>query len=950
MLELRNINKNYSVDGKPFPALKNISLAFADSGFTAILGPSGCGKTTLLNIIGGLDHYTSGDLIIDGKSTKDFKDSEWDAYRNERVGFVFQTYNLIPHMNVINNVEVSLMLNGVSRAERIKRAYEALSKVGLADVAKKKPNQLSGGQMQRVAIARALVNNPRIILADEPTGALDSVTSVQVMELLKESSKDHCVIMVTHNQELANRYAKRIITMKDGIIITDSAPLPVGQKAVLGKEINKKTSMSFMTAFKSSLQNIQTKKTRTILTAVASSFGIIGVALVLALSNGFTSYVDNVEGSVASAVPISVTPTVYDYTTNAVDSGFSEYTTDDDVYVYDTSSSSYVAHRNNYNQTYFDYIDKLVDKGWARSVMYNRINLSFNLLTKDGDTDTIKQVSQYSSAGLSGSILSSVASLPATVFHELYGEEQGLSSMYDVIYGKFPTAANEVVLITDRYNRVELSTLKSLGIVSSSSTVTNGTPVSFSSIVYDGEGDTDYKGYKAYLNSDWYQVADAAGNSTVKTEAVTNWDVNISSVTDDSKTYLQASTNTQYRGTKTIHYFERPSDVAQIYDDDATYNPIDLKIVGVLRPSQSSYINLMPSSIGYLASLKDEFTTDVAEGGKGYELAKYSSDDYYIGDDGISALNTALAQIDTSDASSATISQSTLQSLFSSVYTFRYIYAYTGTSPGTMSYSSYLVNCRNVGGDFREGEVTLPATPSSSDDSSVWSDYIQYWVEKLMYPGFYNGTYDDDNTWAAVDFMAYYSSYSLVSSVLIFPASLTTKASLLAYLNAYNDGLEDSETIVYTDIMGTFTDSLGIMINVISAVLIVFASISLVVSSVMTGIITYISVIERTKEIGILRACGARKKDVSRLFEAECVIIGFAAGMIGIIVTLVACVPVNYIIDHLYPGNNLSSIAQLNPLHAVILVVLAVVLALVSGFIPARMAAKKDPVTALRTE
>src|SRR5574344_1108839 len=371
-IALLNIQKDYFVDGKPFKALKGISLAFPDKGFVAILGPSGCGKTTLLNIIGGLDHYTDGDLLIDGKSTKQFSDREWDGYRNERIGFVFQSYNLIPHENILQNVEVSLLLNGVSKRERNERAMAALKSVGLEESAKKRPNQLSGGQMQRVALARAVVNNPKIILADEPTGALDSGTSLQVMEMLRDIAQDRLVIMVTHNRDLADQFAERIIEMKDGVITKDTAPLSVDNIVPSGKEISKKTAMSFMTALRSSFLNIGTKKARTILTAVASSIGIIGVALVLAVSNGFTNYVDNVEGSVASSVPITISPVDYSYL--PADSGnYTEYPDDNKVHVYDTSNSAYVVHRNNYSHDCFNYVQKTVDTGWARSIMFNRI-------------------------------------------------------------------------------------------------------------------------------------------------------------------------------------------------------------------------------------------------------------------------------------------------------------------------------------------------------------------------------------------------------------------------------------------------------------------------------------------------------------------------------------------------------------------------------------------------
>jgi putative ABC transport system permease protein len=973
-LALSHIKKDYFVDDKPFTALKDITLAFPSRGFVAILGPSGCGKTTLLNIIGGLDHYTSGDLLIEGKSTKEFTDREWDGYRNERVGFVFQSYNLIPHENVLQNVEVSLLLNGVSKQERTERALVALKSVGLEESAKKRPNQLSGGQMQRIALARAVINNPKIVLADEPTGALDSGTSLQVMEMLKEIAQDRLVIMVTHNRDLADQFAERIIEMKDGVIVKDSAPLKVDNLTPTGKEISKKTAMSFMTALRSSFLSIGTKKARTILTAVASSIGIIGVALVLAVSNGFTNYVDNVEGSVASSVPITISPVDYSYL--PADSGnFVEYPSDDKIHVYDTSSSAYVVHRNNYTQDYFNYVQKTVDKGWARSIMFNRIGLNFHLLTQDGSLvddagkPSIKTVEQYSTVNSTSGAVGSATGLPSTIFHELYGEEKGLSSMYDVIYGKFPQKANEIVLITDRYNRIEFSTLQRLHIIDSTMTATAGITYNFADLVYDGDGDTAYKTYKAYRQSDYYQMKDSAGNDTVKSKDYWAWNIKNITIPATAKTVDDIQIDAT-AVKKTIHYYEQKTSNTDIYANDATYNPIDLKIVGVLRPSQSSYISLMPSSIGYLSSLKDTLVKDTESGQPGEKIAQYAADNYYINnhdenakdastndmnpEDGIVALKKQLAasvSAITGSNTASSLSESTISSLLTSAYTFRFFSLWdNASSPYLTNFSSFLTLNRYVGGDFKEAEISgIPDTPSTaySADDATWARFMAFWRGQLMDPNFYNqGTAD----WNAIDFLAYFNGYALVSSVLIFPASLTTKDALHAYLDDYNTNKNKEDQILYSDIMSTFTSSLGILIQVISVVLIVFAAISLVVSSVMTGIITYVSVVERTKEIGILRACGARKKDVGRLFEAECTIIGFSAGLIGVAFTYLACIPINLILDHQFPGNNLTNIASLNPWHALILVALGVLLALISGLIPSRIAAKKDPVVALRTE
>lgn len=953
MLQLVHITKDYFVDKVPFTALKDITLTFPDKGLVAILGPSGCGKTTLLNIIGGLDHYTSGDLLIDGKSTKEFSDREWDGYRNERVGFVFQSYNLIPHENVIQNVEVSLMLNGVGKKEREARALAALESVGLKDEAKKRPNQLSGGQMQRVALARALINNPKIVLADEPTGALDSKTSVQVLDLFKEVAKDRLVIMVTHNRELAMRYASRIIEMSDGLVMKDSDPLTAPEKP-LGREIAKKTAMSFLTALKTSFNSILTKKGRTILTAVASSIGIIGVALVLAVSNGFTNYVDKVEGSVASIVPVSIAPAVYDYTSAMSATGFTEYPTDKNVYIYDTSSLAVLAHRNKYDMNYVNNVlYPLVNEGLARSVMVNRRGLSFNVLTSAGldeTNDDYMTVSQYSSAGSVGSLLSSVSYLPATVMHELYGEEKGLSSMYDVIDGRFPTSPNEIVLITDRYNRVEQSTLKAIGIIN------DNTPDETKTISFS---DFYGKTYRAYASSDFYQATAA---TTTKDDVYTNVSIKLNpSAASGSRITVSGTT-----ASKTFGCYSRCDYSSAAYKTlyNSTTPHKDLKIVGVLRPSKDSYINLMPSSLGYLASLKESFVEDTTN--KCADMGFLARNNWYLASGNVDTFQKALNSLydlivtvrdsTSTDATSLGIDTASIEAVAKS---FSYLYfnatssdITAGKGPGYASYSSFLYNNRMIGSDFMESSVADMVERLTSTDKDKREEAETEFENIITAPAFFMPHSATSTDFNIQDFIAYFESYSLIDSILIFPQSLTTKSTMLQKMKDYNNGKAKEDQIIYSDVMSQFTDNLGIMIQVISTVLIVFASISLVVSSIMMAIITYVSVVERTKEIGILRACGARKKDVGRLFEAECVIIGFVAGAFGVAFAYLVCVPVNSVIEHLYSqyDANLSGIASLNPLHAVFLVLLSVVLALISGFIPSRIAAKKDPVVALRTE
>ncbi len=947
LLELVSVKKDYLVDSLAYPALLGIDIKFPHTGFVSVLGPSGCGKTTLLNIVGGLDKPTSGELIVEGKSTKDFKSADWDAYRNARVGFVFQSYNLIGHLSVLDNVETALVLSGEKAEKRKEKALNALRQVGLEDVVKKQPNQLSGGQMQRVAIARALANDPQIILADEPTGALDSKTSVQVMEILKDLSKNHLVIMVTHNEKLAKKYSDRIISMKDGLIVSDEPSLIIDEQIDVPEKIAKKTSMGPWTAIKHSLKNISSKKGRTTITAIACSFGIIGVALVMAASNGLNSYIANVETSVASTVPIVVSPSVYDYSSANDGVSWTRFPDEENIYVYDNSSSSYLIHRNAYDRQYFDYIDQAVEDGLASSVLYNRQYFRFNVITKSGNTDQYQLVEQYNSAGYTGSVVSSATGLPATVFHELYGEEESLSSLYTTIYGRFPEAADEIVLVTDKYNRIELSTLEELGIVSESEHPSNQDTISFSELVYDYEGDAEYKEYKAYRTSDFFQLDDP---NTVRHEYKVSNAVDITSVTpvDAGGNPVSSIANADHikldgeEKEKTFYYYETPyrsgsslsSDLESVFENDAAYNPISLKIVGVLRPTEESIINLMPASLAYTKELSDILAADIEEGGAGYPIASLAKTNYWMSPSDFQALQTTLSMSFSSWEEYDIVS--TFSDLLNECYTYLYPWAYLGTIAGsTSSPSNYMSYCRMVGGDFGGSETKIDT-----------SDYISL-LSQFLEPGFFNGTQEDYNF---IDLVAFSNGGSLITSILIFPVSISEKDELLAYLDAYNQGKADVDQIVYTDVMSTVTDTLAIVTTVVPSVLVVFASVSLVVSSVLTSIITYVSVLERSKEIGILRACGARKIDIARLFESECFLIGIISGLIGIFMAWICCFPINMVLDSLFPDYNLSSIASLNPWICIALVAVSVVLALLSGLIPAIAAAKKDPVEVLRSQ
>ncbi len=964
-IELSNVHKNYRLNKRLYPAVRGVYLKLPSKGFVAILGPSGSGKTTLLNLIGGLDHYDEGDILIDGLSTKDFKDSDWDNYRNKRVGFVFQNYDLIPHYSVLRNVELPLSLAGVKKKERRQKAKELLEKVGLGEYISKKPKQLSGGQQQRVAIARALVNDPDLILADEPTGALDSKTSSDVLNLLKEFGSDKLIVMVTHNEELANAYASRIIRMRDGLIEKDSSigiagPIKKKEGQPVSIKSKKKTSMSLLSALSSSFSSILTKKGRNIITAIACSFGIIGVALVAGTTNGFQNYVHNVETSVGSSVPLTISPTTYATKANNTETynTSKEFPNDNTLHVYDTSSSTYVAHKNVFSKEYLDYIDRLTGDetcsayGSAMSILKNRNNLDFHFLTEKGHTGTIMKVSQYSSAGSLGSMLSNYANIPGTIIHEMYGDEESMKEYYNVIDGRFPKKSNEMVLIVDRYNRVDFSTLAKLGIVSSDSF--SDLPeaekaINFDDIIYSGEGDSLYKEYKCYRNSDWYDISH---KNTWQWDAWQDVHLDASSFDPEDPSTFSSLKFVGTEGKSSMSIYPTPSDISAYYQED-THNEITCHIVGVLRPTEQSYLTLMPTSLAYLSSLKDEMVADY-EAGAGKEIAEAqrnnwtiplqkNSEGEYLSSDGLRRMNESLQSVLSSLASSS--SNVTMESLVSTSSSLlfegaiNYLDVYGASSDDSHNVRSYYASTspysflswnREAGGTFKDIQL-----------SSI-SDLLALYLGD----GFFTRAGSPNIT----DVVAYMNSYSLITSILIFPSSLTAKPALKAYLDSWNNGKTDVDMIYYTDFMSEISEEIGTLISVITVVLTIFASISLLVSSVMTAIIAYVSVVERRSEIGVLRACGARKRDVGRLFEAECALIGIASGLLGVTVTYLAAMPINSIVNDNFPTANLRSIVSLAPWQAALLLLLAVALSLLSGLIPSRMAAKKDPVECLRSE
>lgn len=773
MLEIKHIKKSYKTGDFVQKALNDVSIQFRQNEFVAILGPSGSGKTTLLNVLGGLDHYDSGDLIINGKSTKNFKAADWDAYRNNSVGFIFQSYNLIGHISIQDNVEMALTLSNVKKKERRKRAREALKSVGLLEHAHKRPNQLSGGQMQRVAIARSLVNNPDIILADEPTGALDSNTSKQIMDLIQKIASDKLVIMVTHNQDLAYQYATRVIEVKDGKVVSDSNPLTKEEQEEEQYKL-KKTKMSFVEALYLSFNNIMTKKGRTLITAFASSIGIIGIALILSLSNGFDLQIDKFERGILSAMPIMISKQSMDLDEESLVQLTGEeqekYPDKQTVIPKDNALESLV-HQNKINDDYIDYIEN-IPSDLVYGVSYTKMT-ALNVLTERDGKVSVADTQDISFSALPKSLDENTPNA-------------AMEAYYDILAGTLPQKKEDIVLIVDASNRVNTEILQLLGFDTMDE-------IPFDEIIG--------KTIKVALNDDFY--------------------------------------------VKMGDYFVRNPDLQSVYD-----NSITLTVSGILRMKEDFPSYVASASLCYTDELLDEVT----------------------------AANNESEIVKAQQASDVNI--------------------LTG----------------------------MPFSDSTSNPSSSSSAGMTMTKDTVL------GYLGADQT----PYMIY-----------LFPKDFESKDELLEYLDAYNDDKEDDDKVIYMDQAELISSMSSSIMSAVTIVLIAFSSISLIVSSIMIGIITYISVLERTKEIGILRALGARKKDISRVFNAETFIIGITSGLIGIGIALILTIPANQIIYNL---TELENVAILNPLHALILILVSMTLTMIGGFIPARIAAKKDPVEALRTE
>ena len=951
MLKLQQIVKDYQAGDTTVHALRGVSLQFRENEFVAILGHSGCGKTTLLNIIGGLDQYTSGDLVINGKSTKDFSDADWDSYRNHSIGFVFQSYNLIPHQTVLSNVELALTLSGVSKSERRERAKKALESVGLGDQMGKKPNQMSGGQMQRVAIARALVNDPDILLADEPTGALDSETSVQVMEILKKISKDRLIIMVTHNPELAETYASRIVRLKDGEIVDDSAPYAGGTEkpAAQGKE--KKPSMGFGTALSLSLNNLMTKKGRTFLTAFAGSIGIIGIALILSLSNGIQTYIDRVQEDTLSSYPLTIEAESMDMSSmvssmmgvHAQDEGDGEQHDLDAVYsnniMYDMMSSFASAETQTNNlkdfKTYLEGDDEL--SSHISSISYD-YDLGMSIYAKDTDGKVFKsdvtELLQTCMSELYGGDYSSYFERFGSAYSAMETWEQMLPpqdsesgelvgdllhEQYDLIYGSWPQNYDEVMLIVNKDNEISDLVIYSLGlsaqdeVVESMQHMLDGSEFDSKDIQSWSYEDLCNMSFKIVLPAERYQYDSASGTYT---------DV---STTDTGLDFLYNS------------------------DDVGTR----VKIVGILRPNENAVSSMLSGAIGYTSALTDYLVekagqTEILQKQKEDPDTDVPSEEYLsaIVEQQMGSLDRASIEqmVISTYAQQMSVDEATVKSYIAQMDD-ETLFGYVEQSIREQVTEQYAAGVQARLSNMTSDQLAMAldlALEKSPAVTPLTSEQYNWLYDNYMPATVSNGTYEDN--------LELLGDVDLASpkTINIYASTFADKDAIADAIKQYNSSVSEDDQIDYTDYVALLMSSVTTIINAISYVLIAFVAISLVVSSIMIGIITYISVLERTKEIGILRAIGASKRDISRVFNAETLIEGFCSGAIGIGITLLLIIPINLVVHHLTGIESLNAILPVAGGAA--LVVISMALTFIAGLIPSGIAARKDPVEALRTE
>ncbi len=981
LLKLKGIKKSYQTGSQTVDALRGIDLEFRKSEFVSVLGPSGCGKTTLLNIIGGLDHYTDGDLIIKGKSTERYSDREWDAYRNHSVGFVFQNYNLIPHQSVLANVELALTLSGVRKKERRRRARQALERVGLGDQMMKKPNQMSGGQMQRVAIARAIVNDPEILLADEPTGALDSETSIQVMEILKEIARDRLVIMVTHNPELAEKYSTRIIRLMDGKMIGDSAPYTAADKA-FEYNLKKNKSMSFLTALGLSINNLLTKKGRTIMTCFAGSIGIIGIALILAVSNGVNSFIDKVQEDTLSKYPLTIEAEQVDMALmlEAMAGSGEQSTADRDpdrVYSGDmifkmvNMMTSVPTSKNNITdfKKYLDGSDKFHE--YASAIKYS-YNVPMNFYVKNGEGDILKADSEtvitdmYEAIGVtvgdnsaSGAMVESYASF-IKVWEEMLPGENGelinptLMEQYDVVYGRWPQSSNEVVLVLNERNEVSDFVLYALGLKSSSE---------FSELIR----------------------AAMAGEELEHTEQSWTYE----EICDMTLHMILAADCWQKQADGSyVNVAENETGLNYLFNDDSKYT--EIRISGIIRPNENALFTMIGGSLGYTTALTEHIISETAD--REIVKAQLSSDtvdvftglpfrssvkepdraekirlvkEYFAGLDteGKAALYTKILCVPSEEYLKVAVEE-----YMAGMDKGKMIEVLVGAyaqNMGTTDLDSIRAYFEKMSEEdlaklFREQAAAMiteqyaagiRAQLSGMTDEQIAALFDAASFTDEQYESFYSlylpvavsdATYEDN-----IKKLGYVDIDS-PSGIVIYAATFNDKNMISDLIEEYNRGVDDENKIKVTDYIELLMSSVSTVINAISYVLIAFVGISLVVSSIMIGVITNISVLERTKEIGILRAVGASRSDIAHVFNAETFTIGLLSGLFGIGITLLMIIPINLLLHHFTGIPYLN--AQLPVAGAIILVLLSMLLTIIAGVIPSRSASKKDPVVALRSE
>ncbi len=989
MLSLKNITKNYVMGDSEVRALKGVSVDFRENEFVSILGQSGCGKTTMLNIIGGLDRYTDGDLVIDGVSTKRYKDRDWDTYRNHKIGFVFQSYNLIPHQTVLANVELALTLSGVSKNERRKRAVEVLEKVGLGDQLKKKPNQMSGGQMQRVAIARALINDPDILLADEPTGALDSETSLQIMEILHEISKDKLIIMVTHNPELAERYSSRIIRLVDGKITGDSNPYQNDAPQKNAPEKVRKTSMSFFTAMSLSLNNLMTKKGRTILTAFAGSIGIIGIALILSLSNGVQEYIDGIQAETLASYPLIIDNSSTDMmsfmsaSVTAQQESRSEERDPNTIYTNNRLGDMFTMMYKETNRNDLKSFKEFLESGESEVAEYcTNIEYSYGITLQvfADDTEEIRQVNPSgvldeigfgAMTGMMGlaSQMSSSSAGSADIFEELTDSREMFDSKYELAAGKLPEKYDEAVLIIDKYNEITDYTLYTLGL----------------------RDVTELKNAVRDMIQKKDEVAELSEGQNYSFDEILGI------------TFRVAANSALYEKDENGAWIDMRKDPS--FMKDVLEDSIPLTIVGIVRAKETG--TGVSGTIGYTKELMERVSEEInqseivkeqreredydiftglpfngtAAGDEALERAEKEAEERRAeaeklmeqmreaqsaasGSFDVSQLSeeqqAALAamseeeraaylaslQPQTPDLSMLTEEQQAAFYALSEEEQAQYLASVSGGSPSEA-----------VGDAVSDGNLNL----ADIDLSQLTEEQRQYFMslseeerEQLleMYmrqaasAGIVSDStyYDNMNTLGVI-------SLDEPNAISIYPIDFEAKEAIADIIGDYNRRMEAAgekeKAITYTDVVGMLMSSVTDIINAISYILIAFVAISLIVSSIMIGIITYISVLERTKEIGILRSIGASKRDISRVFNAETIIIGLVSGAIGILVTVLLNIPINLIIEEI---TDISGLSALPPIAGLILVAISVILTLIAGLMPSGYAAKKDPVVALRTE